>query len=78
MPRHYSIPWEIIAAKHDNLAAASDGSKQLEDRKPVSNSTLSEVSIPADVPTNNSKQLEEEKPVEAPTAHPKDSGLPRC
>ena len=25
---HYSIPWEIIAAKHDKLAAASDDSKQ--------------------------------------------------
>ena len=29
---HYSIPWEIIAAKHDKLEVASDDSKQPEDR----------------------------------------------
>ena len=50
---HYSIPWEIIAAKHDKLEVASDDSKQPEDSKPVSNGTLSEDSKPADVPTND-------------------------
>ena len=70
---HYSIPWEIIAAKHDKLEVASDDSKQPEDSKPVSNGTLSEDSKPADVPTNDSKLLEEAKPVDAPTA---DSILP--
>ena len=65
---HYSIPWEIIAAKHDKLEVASDGSKQPEGSKPVSNGTLSEDSKPADVPTNDSKLLEEAKPVDAPTA----------
>ena len=39
---NYSIPWEMIAAKHDKLEVVSDDSKQLEDSKPVSNSTLSE------------------------------------
>ena len=72
---HYSIPWEIIAAKHDKLEVVSDDSKQLEDSKPVSSSTvtLSEDSKPADVPTTDSKLLEEGKPVDAPTA---DSTLP--
>ena len=37
-----SIPWEIIAAKHDKLAVASDDKKQPEDSKPVSNGTLLE------------------------------------
>ena len=50
-----SIPWEMIAAKHDNL----DDRKQLEDSKPVSNSTLSEDSKLADAPTNYSKLLQE-------------------
>ena len=26
---HYSIPWEMIAAKHDKLEVVSDDSKQL-------------------------------------------------
>ena len=70
-----TIPWEIIAAKHDRLEVVSDDSKQLEDSKPVSSSTvtLSEDSKPADVPTTDSKLLEEGKPVDAPTA---DSTLP--
>ena len=68
--RHYSIPWEIIAAKYDKLAAASDDSKQFEDSKPVSNGTLSEDSKPADVPTNDSKLLEEGKPADADSTLP--------
>ena len=64
---HYSIPWAVIAANHENLETASDDSKQPEDSKPVSNKTLSEDSKLVDVPTNDTKLLEEGKPVDAPT-----------